>query len=77
MTIFSPWQWFCSTRTFSNCLETTMTITALYFWPWKLSTSTVLGKGSDQSQQTGEEDEAASAKTADTEVFQTSRSIKQ
>ncbi|TVY41443.1 GPI mannosyltransferase, partial [Lachnellula subtilissima] len=42
MTIFSPWQWFCSTRTFSNCLETTMTITALNFWPWKLSSDSVL-----------------------------------
>ncbi|TVY23853.1 GPI mannosyltransferase, partial [Lachnellula hyalina] len=42
MTIFSPWQWFCSTRTFSNCLETTMTITALNFWPWKFSSDSVL-----------------------------------
>lgn len=53
MTVFSPWQWFCSTRTFSNCLETTLTITALYFWPWKLSSDTVLGTGSD-SQSTQE-----------------------
>ncbi|KAL3428269.1 alg9-like mannosyltransferase [Phlyctema vagabunda] len=37
MSIFSPWQWFCSTRTFSNCLETTLTIAALHFWPWKMA----------------------------------------
>ncbi|GFN13104.1 glycosylphosphatidylinositol anchor biosynthesis [Aspergillus tubingensis] len=34
LTIVSPWQWFCSTRTLSNCLETSLTITALYLWPW-------------------------------------------
>ena len=34
LTALSPWQWFCSTRTFSNGLETTLTIVALYFWPW-------------------------------------------
>ena len=36
----SPWQWFCSTRTLSNCLETTYTIIALESWPWKWSLST-------------------------------------
>ncbi len=34
MTIFNPWQWYCSTRTFSNSLEATLTIMALYYWPW-------------------------------------------
>ncbi|KAK5024153.1 glycosylphosphatidylinositol anchor biosynthesis [Exophiala sideris] len=34
LTIVSPWQWFCSTRTFSNSLETTLTVIALYNWPW-------------------------------------------
>lgn len=34
LTVTSPWQWFCSTRTFSNSLETTLTIVALYNWPW-------------------------------------------
>lgn len=33
MTVFSPWQWFCSTRTLSNSLETTLTTAALCFWP--------------------------------------------
>ncbi|KAI9167467.1 GPI mannosyltransferase [Paramyrothecium foliicola] len=33
--LFSPWQWYCSTRTFSNSLETTLTIMALYYWPWE------------------------------------------
>ena len=30
----NPWQWFCSTRTLSNCLEATLTIIALNYWPW-------------------------------------------
>ncbi|EXJ78667.1 hypothetical protein A1O1_09068 [Capronia coronata CBS 617.96] len=34
LTVISPWQWFCSTRTFSNSMETTLTIVALYNWPW-------------------------------------------
>ncbi|KAL2822779.1 Alg9-like mannosyltransferase family-domain-containing protein [Aspergillus cavernicola] len=34
LTVLSPWQWFCSTRTLSNCLETTITVVALYLWPW-------------------------------------------
>ncbi|KAF4551670.1 Alg9-like mannosyltransferase-like protein 1 [Elsinoe fawcettii] len=36
--IFSPWQWFCSTRTLVNSLEGTVTAAALYFWPWDLFT---------------------------------------
>ncbi|KAH7143944.1 GPI mannosyltransferase 3 [Dactylonectria macrodidyma] len=36
LTLFNPWQWYCSTRTFSNSLEMTLTIMALYFWPWEL-----------------------------------------
>ena len=34
LTVFSPWQWFCSIRTLSNSLETTLTVVGLYFWPW-------------------------------------------
>ncbi|KAF2721489.1 glycosyltransferase family 22 protein [Polychaeton citri CBS 116435] len=34
LSVMSPWQWFCSTRTFSNCLETTLTVVALATWPW-------------------------------------------
>lgn len=33
--ILSPWQWYCSVRTFSNSLETTLTIMALYVFPWE------------------------------------------
>jgi len=36
MTVLNPWQWYCSTRTFSNSLEATLTIAALYYWPWEL-----------------------------------------
>ncbi|KAE9366133.1 glycosyltransferase family 22 protein [Stipitochalara longipes BDJ] len=49
MTMFSPWQWFCSTRTFSNSLEATLTIMALYYWPWNVTSDTILGPGSDPS----------------------------
>ncbi|KAF2399232.1 hypothetical protein EJ06DRAFT_531566 [Trichodelitschia bisporula] len=34
LTTLSPWQWFCSTRTLSNCLEASLTAAALLFWPW-------------------------------------------
>ena len=40
VTVISPWQWFCSTRTLSNCLECTLTIIALYNWPWHWSAPT-------------------------------------
>ncbi|AEO69608.1 glycosyltransferase family 22 protein [Thermothielavioides terrestris NRRL 8126] len=33
----APWAaWCCSTRTFSNSLETSLTIAALCYWPWEL-----------------------------------------
>ncbi|KXL43387.1 glycosyltransferase family 22 protein, partial [Acidomyces richmondensis BFW] len=35
LTVVNPWQWYCSVRTFSNSLETTFTIAAFYFWPWR------------------------------------------
>ncbi|KAF3230546.1 glycosylphosphatidylinositol anchor biosynthesis [Orbilia oligospora] len=35
LSLFSAWNWFCSTRTFSNNLETTLTIMGMYYWPWK------------------------------------------
>ncbi|KAK4496690.1 hypothetical protein PRZ48_012672 [Zasmidium cellare] len=34
LTITSPWQWFCSVRTFSNSLEATLTAASLYWFPW-------------------------------------------
>lgn len=37
MTLFNPWQWFCSTRTLSNSSEMVLTIVALNFWPWELA----------------------------------------
>jgi hypothetical protein len=36
MSVLSPWQWFCSTRTLSNSLEVALTAGALYLWPWGL-----------------------------------------
>lgn len=41
VTVLNPWQFFCSTRTLSNCLETTVTIVALDLWPWKWSAGAV------------------------------------
>ncbi|KAB8305117.1 hypothetical protein EYC80_004412 [Monilinia laxa] len=40
MSVLSPWNWFCSTRTFSNSLETSLTIQALYYWPWDMAIDT-------------------------------------
>ena len=37
VTVLNPWQWFCSTRTLSNCVEATVTIVALDLWPWQWS----------------------------------------
>ncbi|KAL1302626.1 hypothetical protein AAFC00_002997 [Neodothiora populina] len=37
LTVLSPWQLFCSTRTLSNSLETTLTAVALYWWPFDAS----------------------------------------
>jgi phosphatidylinositol glycan class B len=34
LSVVSPWQWFCATRTFSNSLETTLTVVALDLFPW-------------------------------------------
>ncbi|EKV07753.1 GPI mannosyltransferase 3 [Penicillium digitatum] len=42
-TVLNPWQWFCSTRTLSNCLETTITIVALELWPWQWSVGSTAG----------------------------------
>lgn len=36
----SPWQWYVSTRTFSNSLETTLTVIALAYFPWSLLAAT-------------------------------------
>ncbi|TLS23262.1 uncharacterized protein PpBr36_05981 [Pyricularia pennisetigena] len=46
LTALNPWQWYCSTRTFSNSIETTLTIMALHHWPWSLlRDSSENGKG--------------------------------
>lgn len=42
--LLSPWQWYVSTRTFSNSLETTLTAAALYCWPWRLLGTAALAK---------------------------------
>ncbi|KAJ9320094.1 CAZyme family GT22 [Paecilomyces variotii] len=48
LTVVSPWQWFCSTRTLSNCLETTLTVVALYFWPWRWTIAPQNNKSEDE-----------------------------
>ncbi|CAG7922728.1 unnamed protein product [Penicillium olsonii] len=54
-TVLNPWQWFCSTRTLSNCLETTLTIVALDLWPWKWSTPPTGGSPVKPGQKKGPE----------------------
>ncbi|KAJ5514388.1 GPI mannosyltransferase [Penicillium fimorum] len=48
-TVLNPWQWFCSTRTLSNCLETTITIVALELWPWQWSAGSTAGDSRDKN----------------------------
>ncbi|KAI1484020.1 glycosyltransferase family 22 protein [Daldinia sp. EC12] len=57
MALVNPWQWYTSTRTFSNCFETTLTAMALYYWPWE-----VLGM---------EDDGNAESKYSSIPIFQT------
>ncbi|KAK6334110.1 glycosylphosphatidylinositol anchor biosynthesis [Orbilia brochopaga] len=35
LSLCSAWNWFCSARTFSNCLETTLTVVGMTYWPWR------------------------------------------
>jgi len=44
LTVLNPWNWFCSTRTLSNCLETTLTSIALCHWPWQWTAGPKDGK---------------------------------
>ncbi|KAL6707916.1 glycosylphosphatidylinositol anchor biosynthesis [Coniothyrium glycines] len=46
LSVCSPWNWFCSTRTLSNCLETTITAVAICYWPWH-GPATTIDKDSD------------------------------
>ena len=74
--MLSPWQWFCSTRTFSNSLETTLTIAALYYWPWDLSVDVETALDLDGTK--GREVQSTPAKTSGAlSVFQTSQSVKE
>jgi phosphatidylinositol glycan class B len=34
LSVVSPWQWFCSVRSFSNSAEATLTVVALDLFPW-------------------------------------------
>jgi phosphatidylinositol glycan class B len=55
VTVLNPWQWFCSTRTLSNCVETTVTIVALDSWPWQWSAGT--STDSDRGKNAGRSNE--------------------
>ncbi|KAJ5550397.1 GPI mannosyltransferase [Penicillium sp. DV-2018c] len=48
-TVLNPWQWFCSTRTLSNCAETTITIAALELWPWKWAVGSTTAASRDKN----------------------------
>ncbi|KAG8533158.1 uncharacterized protein KY384_001941 [Bacidia gigantensis] len=53
LTILSPWQWFCSARTLSNCLETTLTVVALNYWPWQWSSEHIEDTDEEREEQPG------------------------
>lgn len=69
MSVLSPWNWFCSTRTFSNSLETSLTIQALYYWPWDMAIDT--GKKVKDKLKEGSSTSAFEA------VFRTAESVNQ
>ena len=48
LTAVSPWQAFCSVRTLSNSIETTLTVFALYLWPWTWVTASSGSKKADK-----------------------------
>lgn len=58
LTVLNPWQWFCSTRTFSNCLETTLTTIALTDWPWQWSVDHGDGEAETRVEVDAEENES-------------------
>ncbi|KAF8469068.1 Alg9-like mannosyltransferase family-domain-containing protein [Kalaharituber pfeilii] len=45
LSLGSAFHWFCSTRTFSNSLETSLTVIALYYWPWPSRTGVHFNRG--------------------------------
>jgi phosphatidylinositol glycan class B len=51
LTLASPWQWFCSTRTFSNSLEATLTAGALVLFPWRFFLGGDPAKGSERKEE--------------------------
>lgn len=73
MTILSPWQWFCSTRTFSNSLETTLTIAALYYWPWDMTIDLVANKSSSSLSSVDKGEQKSNAKS--NAVFQSAEAV--
>jgi phosphatidylinositol glycan class B len=54
-----------------------MTIAALNFWPWNLTTDTILAEGSDPTIKTEKTDPSAPAKAGTQGVLATPQSIKQ
>lgn len=46
--LVSPWQWYVSTRTFSNSLETTLTVVALAKFPWEALADKGAGAAAEQ-----------------------------
>lgn len=65
ISLLSPWQWFFSTRTFSNCLEMTLTTVALYFWPWALSSESHLHPTCSDAEVNGSVDVLSVSQTTD------------
>ena len=50
LTIISPWQWFCSVRTFTNALEATLTAVAIHYFPWAWFLDNNDNAGTDSTQ---------------------------
>ena len=61
LAVLSPWSWFAGTRTFSNSLETTLTILAISQWPWEWSLEHGEDDTSGKKKEEEEEEEERSA----------------
>ncbi|KFY70382.1 hypothetical protein V499_09211, partial [Pseudogymnoascus sp. VKM F-103] len=75
ITALSPWQWFCSTRTLSNSLETVLTIVALYYWPWGLYGDSSAPKKTSPDAAEADKADKAITSSQESQIFKTNSDV--
>jgi phosphatidylinositol glycan class B len=75
ITALSPWQWFCSTRTLSNSLETVLTVVALYHWPWALYGDSSAPKKSSPDAAKAVKSDKATKSSEESQIFKTDADV--